>query len=234
MRNRTAFTLIELLVVIAIIAVLASMLLPALRNAKDTAKQVACLGQLRGLGVGMAIYASDYNGNLPQAGAGACEPWTGRMLTYWDNSFFGLGLLYGTRTISSPRDFYCPAQKSLTYAAYPNWPNNPPGGLVFAGYDYLPWWTSDVNWATKPLAKYQELHLPLLADIFTADLETSMPHGKSWNVAEPDGSTIKHQDTDKMNDGWSSINNIPMSTVIMSGGNGSFPYAEYLGRRLGR
>jgi prepilin-type N-terminal cleavage/methylation domain-containing protein/prepilin-type processing-associated H-X9-DG protein len=69
-RPTNAFTLIELLVVVSIIAVLASMLLPAIGTVRDAAKRSSCASNIKQVGLAHLMYAEDWDGLLPNDHAG--------------------------------------------------------------------------------------------------------------------------------------------------------------------
>src|SRR6059036_3076775 len=69
------FTLVELLVVIGIIALLISILLPALNRAKESANRTKCLSNLRQLGLAMVQYAGDNKGAFPNSANSTQKPW---------------------------------------------------------------------------------------------------------------------------------------------------------------
>ena len=73
--TRRAFTLIELLVVIAIIAILASMLLPALARAKETAKRIACTNNEKQLALSALMWVDDNDGKYPPRGGNPKWPY---------------------------------------------------------------------------------------------------------------------------------------------------------------
>jgi prepilin-type N-terminal cleavage/methylation domain-containing protein len=131
-KRKNAFTLIELLVVISIIALLVSILLPALAGARDQARQLMCGTQLRSMYLGTSLYADDNKGSIPNAMVGnpeytfKADPQHGQQSSYftyiafrYDGTFvnpatgraypINLGHLYESGLIESPQMFYCPS-----------------------------------------------------------------------------------------------------------------------------
>lgn len=113
-----AFTLIELLVVIAIIAILASLLLPALGRSKAQAHNAACVNNLRQLGIATRLYAEDNQERLPSAEILPTQPVDPRnpLPRICDVLASYVGRTTGMNT-NSGTVFKCPADKKGRFAA---------------------------------------------------------------------------------------------------------------------
>lgn len=113
MKNRSYnyFTLIELLIVIAIIAILAGMLLPALKKAREKSHQIACAGNIKQLGQGFNMYTDDFNGWYPCTAEQAFPngSWCYLISPYAEGRNW---VISGWISVNSSGIFYCPGSKS--------------------------------------------------------------------------------------------------------------------------
>jgi prepilin-type N-terminal cleavage/methylation domain-containing protein len=139
-RSIAAFTLIELLVVIAIIAILAALLVPALRSAMDRGKAALCISNLRQIAVGMSLYANDRNGFFPHS----MIVITPREISTFPDKLTESGLVPGSPAKEARSVYVCPDYDLTVYASqYSSVVNTYGANINVVGYTLNHGWVYD-------------------------------------------------------------------------------------------
>jgi prepilin-type N-terminal cleavage/methylation domain-containing protein len=207
MSRRRAFTLVELLVVIGIIALLISILLPALNRARESAWRVVCLAGMRELGHSLRLYSTEFNDSVP---IGYMDQHNFSFFVNWNNvngtKITMMGFLAEAGMMPSPQAFYCPAVKQdprfmydtpenpWPFHDYPNHPRFTTPGLGHTRITYMTrpianWPTNNIPWASGPdSAGYR---FPYLGTNWTAKF--SNPSGAGLEITMPKFSKLKNK-----------------------------------------
>lgn len=140
--RRSAFTLVDVLVTIAVIAVLMSVMLPSLGRIRETTRRTVCASNIRQLGIGIGLYASDHRDLLVpsvfMSDRGVNNPQRTMQIRLgvrtWD--WDGLGILAHRDYVSTPEVYYCRSHSGAhPFSVYaPSW--NMPRAVIFSNYQY--------------------------------------------------------------------------------------------------
>ena len=199
-----SFTLIELLIVIAIIAILASLLLPALNSARDKALSIACTNNLKTLGIALNQYTLNYDDYLiPLYNIPGKTPNDSNKSAYW------IGILCELPNPFQDADAFV---RSSTYGLM--WgqnfkPHPPKGNFSCPAAEFGVQWGGDFFWS------HYQLNHPLHGGSFNSEDYYKLPFYKNSRIRTPSiAFSLAERTYSSMTRSWSGFLTYETATVL--------------------
>lgn len=197
-RVHCGFTVVELLVVIGIITLLMAVLLPALNRAREAARRVNCLSNLRQVHLTLTLYAQANHDLVPIGFRGNHCQWNSMIYSSTAGRLVEFGMIYAAGYMRDPRVFFCPSEtdgQEILNSGQNPWPPGPPansGRQVYAGYGgraefEIP---DDLAAARPPaMPRLSQFHnKALLGDLVATPQRLDTRHRQGINILYGDGS----------------------------------------------
>lgn len=185
------FTLIELLAVIGVIAVLAALLLPTLSLAREQARKINCVSNMKQISVGIVTYGESFNLEAPPFDYNSTHL-SHADHNYVGNKWDGMGILWKDAYVKDGAVFYCNSNNFTSYSTdRTNYVEDPPAGAtVMTSYVYRApssdEWKGEVNWKDM---NWRNAEAAVVSDAW-GSRENCEAHKDGFNIGYGDGHVV--------------------------------------------